>query len=164
MSQHGESEKHGPRLYCQPHDGSRTASFLPFKQAFMVGANAHYLNDDDFSIGQSINDIDQGGQAEGAAALPAAGAAGHAAATRKRRKRVTVAFSMIYAHIDNEHLRAMLVALQDEDRKAVDAWMIILQHCDQGTTDLNLQEVERLWANATIETIVGHKLESIMGS
>ena len=50
MAQHGESEKHGPRLYCQPHDGSRTASFLPFKQAFMVGANAHYLNDDDFSM------------------------------------------------------------------------------------------------------------------
>ena len=46
MSQHGESEKHGPRLYCQPHDGSRTASFLPFKQAFMVGANAHYASKD----------------------------------------------------------------------------------------------------------------------
>ena len=51
--------------------------------------------------------------------------------------------------VDDDQLRATMDDLPDDDRKAFDAWQIVIQNCDQGLTDLNLQEVERLWADNT---------------
>ena len=161
MSTNHDHDAKGPRLYCNPHDGSRSTSFLKFKREFRTGASAHYLNDDDYSVWQVFADTHQGGNAPGAPAIPGNGVAGHAAAVRKHTKRVNVAFERIYSHMDDDRLREMMDALPADDRRAYEAWQLVLRHCDQGTTDLNLQSIEDLWIESTIEKTVGHSAESI---
>ena len=161
MSQHDGDSSRGPRLYCPPHDGSRSDSFRPFHRQFRTGASAQYLSEDDYSVWQVLDDTHQGGNAPGAPAIPAAGAAGHAAAARKHKKRVAVAFERVYSHIDDERLREMMDALPADDRRGYDAWQLVLRHCSQGTSDLNLQAIEDEFTAASIEKTVGHGLESI---
>ena len=161
MANNDDDYKKGPRLYCNTHDGSRTTTFIKFKREFETGASAHYLNDDDYSIWQVLDDTHQGGNGATAPALPAAGAAGHAAATRKHKKRINVAFERVCSHIDDDRLREMMHALPADDRRAYDAWQLVLRNCDQGTTDLNLQAIEDAFVEASIEKTVGHSLESI---
>ena len=114
MSAHDSDDRRGPRLYCSPHDGSRTPSFIKFKREFKTGASAHYLHEDDYSVWTVLDDTHQGGNALGAPNLPAAGAAGHAAAMRKFNKRVAVAFERVYSHVDDERLQAMMDDLPND--------------------------------------------------
>ena len=69
-----------------------------------------FLHEDDWSIWQACTDMDQGGQGQGADALPAQGQNGHANAVRRRKKRQAKAFERIYAHMEDERLKEMLDA------------------------------------------------------
>jgi hypothetical protein len=162
MADDPASDKTGPRRYCAPHDGSRSPDFLPFEQNFRVGAMAHFLPEDDYSIWSAIDDTHQGGQANGAPQMPAPGAAGHAKAMRLFNKRIAVAFQMIYIHIDDTHMRATMMAIPDDDRRARLAWEYVLACCAEGTSDLDVQRLEQQFANATIENTVGHCVDSII--
>ena len=51
----------GPRRLCEPHDGSRTPSFLPFKRNFKTGLDAIFLHEDDYSLWSAVFGTDQGG-------------------------------------------------------------------------------------------------------
>ena len=41
------------RLFCDPHNGSRSPQFMKFKRDFKTGADAMFLNEDDWSIWQA---------------------------------------------------------------------------------------------------------------
>ena len=57
------------------------------------------MRDDEYSIGDTILDVDQGGQAAGATAMPSAAQTGHVGAMRRRKVRVNKAFGRIYQHL-----------------------------------------------------------------
>ena len=67
----------GPRRICEPHDGSRTPSFLIFKRNFKTCMDSIFLHEDDYSLWQAVFGTDQGGDDANAPALPAQGQAGH---------------------------------------------------------------------------------------
>jgi hypothetical protein len=136
MASEKTDDKHGPRMYTTPHDGSRSPAFISFHRNFRVGARAHFLPEDDSSVWSALEDTHQGGQAQGAPALPAQGQAGYAGAIRKYIKRIAVAFQMVYLHFDDEDMRATMDALPDDDRKARAAWLYALACCENGTSDL----------------------------
>ena len=56
-----------------PWDGSRTPAFRKFKRDLHAGADAFFLQEDDYSILSAWLDTDQGGQGQGADPLPAQG-------------------------------------------------------------------------------------------
>ena len=72
------------RLFTDPWNGSRTPAFLKFKRDFSAGMGATFLHEDDYSLWQACTDMDQGGQGQGADAMPAAGQNGFANAARRR--------------------------------------------------------------------------------
>ena len=74
----------------------------------MAGADAFFLNEDDWSLWQACSGMDQGGPAAGADALPALGQNGYQNAVRRRKKRQAKAFQLVYNHVDDERLREML--------------------------------------------------------
>ena len=104
----GDENKSRISLVCAPHDGSRSPAFLKFQRDFRAGTQAEFVKDDDYSVWQALNDIDQGGQDPNAPALPGGNAA--APAQRKRLRRQALAYKMAYAHIDDERIREMLDA------------------------------------------------------
>ena len=57
-------------LVCAPHDGSRSPAFLKFQRDFRAGTQAEFVKDDEYSVWQALNDIDQGGQDANAPAMP----------------------------------------------------------------------------------------------
>ena len=161
MSNHPTSTDIPHGHYCIAHDGSKTHTFRVFKEIFLVNASAEFMRDDEYSIGDTIMDVDQGGQAAGATAMPSAAQTGHVGAMRRRKVRVNKAFGRIYQHINDRRIREMLNALPRDDRLARDAWLLVLRMCDTEPTDLNVQEFEREWAQSTIENTVGYQLETI---
>ena len=155
-----DDHKHD-RLVCDAWNGSRTPGFLKFKRDFQAGLTALFLHEDDYSVWQALTDTDQGGQAAGADALPAQGQNGHANAVRKRRRRQAKAYERVYAHIDDERLREMLSALPDNDRRGVAAWNLVLTECDQGTSDLEILDIQAEFEAASIEKSVGYTADTI---
>jgi hypothetical protein len=121
-STHGNDSR-GPRTYCDPWDGSRSAAFLKFKRDFKAGADAHFLSEDDFSLWSACQDMDQGGGAAGADPLPGPQQAGYTNAIRRRKKRQAQAFERVYAHTCDERIREMLADLPNDDRKGAAACM-----------------------------------------
>ena len=148
-------------LFTEPWNGSRTPGFLKFKRDFAAGMGASFLHEDDYSLWQAATDIDQGGLANGADAMPAQGQSGHANATRRRRRRQMKTYERIYAHIDDERLREMLSSLVEDDRRGVNAWNLILRECDQGTSDLHILDIKKEFESCSIEQNVGYGDESI---
>ena len=146
-----DSNNHKPRRYCDPHDGSRTHYWRVFERNFRVGASADFMREDEHSIWSVIDDTHQGGLAVGAPALPGHAQAGHAAAARRQTVRVAVAFARIYDHINNEHLREMMVALPNDMRRARAAWLLVLDNCSMGTSDLNVQAIDTSNTNAVVQ-------------
>ena len=121
-------------LVCAPHDGSRSPAFLKFQRDFRAGTQAEFIKDDEYSVWQALNDVDQGGQDANAPAMPGGNAL--APAQRKRLRRQALAYKMAYAHVDDERIREMLDALNTPDRLGADAWQLILRECGEGTSDL----------------------------
>ena len=78
-----------------------------------MNACAEFMRDDEYSIGDTIMDVDQGGQAVGATAMPSAAQTGHVGAMRRRKVRVNKAFGRIYQHINDRRIREMLNALPE---------------------------------------------------
>ena len=151
----------GPRKLCEPHDGSRTTSFLVFKRNFKAPCDSMFLHEDDYSIWMAMEGTCQGGDDPNAPALPAQGQAGYLQAVRKRQKRQKKAFEIIFNHIDNERLKDMLHDLPDNGDKGRAAWLLILAECDLGTTDLDIRDVRATFESVTIVSSVGYTLETI---
>ena len=151
----------GPRRLCEPHDGSRTPSFLPFKRNFKTGLDAIFLHEDDYSLWSAVFGTDQGGDDPNAPALPAQGQNGYLQAVRKRAKRQKKAFEMVFNHIDNERLKDMLDDLPDNGDKGRAAWQLILAECDLGTTDLDIRDIRAEFESINILVSVGYTLETI---
>ena len=107
-----------------------------------------FLHEDDWSIWQACIDSDQGGQAQGADALPGPNQSGHANAVRRRKRRQKTAFKIVYKHIDNERIKEMLDALPDDDRRGAEAWKLVLNQCDLGASDLQMEEIRREFESA----------------
>ena len=95
------------RLFTDPWNGSRTPAFLKFKRDFSAGMGATFLHEDDYSLWQACTDMDQGGQGQGADAMPAAGQNGFANAARRRRRRQAKTFERVYAHMEDERIKEM---------------------------------------------------------
>ena len=104
-------------LVCAPHDGSRSPAFLKFQRDFRAGTQAEFVKDDEYSVWQALNDIDQGGNDPNAPPMPGGNAL--APAQRKRLRRQALAYKMAYAHIDDERIREMekVIARGDRDQR-----------------------------------------------
>ena len=162
-SNNGGNDGRGPRTYCDTHDGSRTPIFLRFKRNFMAGSSAQFLHEDDYSVWQACLDQDQGGNAAGADPMPGNQQAGHANAVRRRKRRQAQAFERVYAHVDDERIKEMLAALPEDGRRGAAAWALLLRECDQGTSDLEILQLKREFANASIEADIGYSEDTIIG-
>ena len=85
-----------------------------------------FNNEDDYSIWEACEDMDQGGlrTSLGQGADPMSGAQqnGHTNAVRRRKKRQNKAFERVYAHVDDERIKEMLDALPPSDRRGAEAW------------------------------------------
>ena len=86
MSTENKRDENGDRLLCDAWRGARTPEFRKFKRDFKASADAMFLTEDDYSVWQAMADTDQGGQAQGADALPGPNQAGHANAVRRRKR------------------------------------------------------------------------------
>ena len=157
---HNDSD-HTRKLLCDAWGGARAPGFLKFKRDLKAAANCIYLNEDDYSVWQAISDEDQGGNHPNADPLPAQGAGGHPAAVRKRKKRQAKAFAIVYAHIDDERIKELLDALPDTGRRGAEAWQLILDNCDSGTSDLEIKQLKKDWHSMSIEKTVGYSEETI---
>ena len=158
MSTENKRDENGDRLLCDPWRGARTPEFRKFKRDFKASADAMFLTEDDYSVWQAMADTDQGGQAQGADALPGPNQAGHANAVRRRSGQKT-AFKIVYKHIDNERIKEMLDALPDDDRRGAEAWKLVLNQCDLGASDLQMEEIQ--FESASISADVGHQEETM---
>ena len=136
--------------------------FLKFKRDFKTGSEALFLQDDDHSIWSACTDLDQGGSAAGAEAMPGATAAGYTNAVRRRKKRQAKAFWAVYAHVSDERLREMLDALPSDGSRGAAAWALLIRECDQGTSDLEIMLIRGDFTNATIEMNVGFSEDTII--
>ena len=145
MSRGSDDQNGHSRLFTDAWDGSRTPLFLRFKRDFQAGADAVFLHEDDYSIWQACTDLDQGGQAQGADQLPAQGQNGYTNAVRRRRKRQARAFQEVYRHVNDDRLKEMLSDLPSDDRRGANAWALLLRECDQGTTDLEIIDLQDTW-------------------
>ena len=86
-------------LVCAPHDGSRSPAFLKFQRDFRAGTQAEFVKDDEYSVWQALNDVDQGGHDANAPAMPGGNAL--APAQRKRLRRQALAYKMAYRVVLN---------------------------------------------------------------
>jgi hypothetical protein len=145
-------------LFCDPWNGSKTPAFRKFVRDFRAGADAQFLQDDDHSVWQACIDTDQGGRDPLAEAMPGATQAGYTNAVRRRKRRQNTAFKAIYNHIENERLREMLDALPSDDRRGAAAWALIKTQCDEGTSDLQLEDIKGEFILASIEKDIGYSL------
>ena len=102
-------------LVCAPHDGSRSPAFLKFQRDFRAGTQAEFVKDDEYSVWQALNDIDQGGQDPNAPAMPGGNAL--APAQRKRLRRQALAYKMVYAHIDDDSIYIPSTEQQARERR-----------------------------------------------
>ena len=84
MSSKGDDDKSYKLFTEAAWDGSRTPGFRKFKRDLHAGADAFFLNEDDYSILSAWLDLDQGGQGQGADAMPGQNQVGHANAVRRR--------------------------------------------------------------------------------
>ena len=115
-----------------------------------------FLQEDDSSIWSACNDMDAGGSAPGADPMPGPNQNGHANAVRRRAKRQAKAFAIVYAHISDERLKEMLDALPENGRRGAAAWALILNECDNGTSDLEVLTLKKDFENASIDGDIGH--------
>ena len=151
-----------PKLFTEaPWNGSRTPAFRKFKRDIQAGADAYFLHEDENSILQAWLDTDTGGQDPAADPLPAVGVNGHINAVRRRRRRQAKAFSILYNHIDDVRLREMLSAIPRGDRRGVEAWNLLIEECDEGTTDLQILAIRAEFETASIEKDVGYNEETV---
>ena len=161
MSTENKRDENGDRLLCDAWRGARTPEFRKFKRDFKASADAMFLHEDDYSVWQAMADTDQGGRDPNADPLPGQNQAGYANAVRRRKRRQKTAFKVIYRHIDNERIKEMLDALPDDDRRGAEAWKLILNQCDLGASDLQMEEIRREFESASISKDVGHQEETM---
>ena len=161
MSRDSGDNDNKVRLICDAWNGSRTPAFRKFKRDFQAGTSAMFLQDDDHSVWHALTDVDQGGQGANAEPLPGVNQAGHANAVRRRRKRQAKGYQIVYVHIDNERIKEMLSALPLDDRRGTSAWSLVLRQCDQGTSDLQIEEIKLDFANLSVEKDIGYSEETM---
>ena len=140
-----------------PFTGDRGEPFRTFKRDFLVFARGKFAKDDQFSFHSAFIGMDQGGTAAGAPAMP-----GTQAATQKQAVRRNQAFTFLYDLIDEPRLRQMLSDLADANPApaagiAKAAWDLVLQECDDSHDDLELGQLDLIWANTTVLNSVGYK-------
>ena len=156
MTGQSKEDSGGNRLWCDQWCGARNPGFRKFRRDYAAGATATFLHEDDYSLWQAMNDMDQGGLAHGADAMPAVNAAGYLNAMRRRKRRQAKAFERVYAHQADERIRDLLDALPDNDRRGAAAWALVLHECDMGSNDLITQDIKKEFQDFTIENAVGH--------
>ena len=148
-------------LLTAPHDGSRGASFLEFKQRFKSNMIAEFIGDSDWSAWETCIGADQGGGGQGAPNMPAINAQDHGAAVRNRIKRQAFAYKLVFRHINDPRLRELLNELGNPDSVGRDAWQLIETECQEQMTDLEIIELKERFTSATIMSSVGHSESSI---
>ena len=81
MSQRdGDRDSKTDRLICEPWNGSRSPEFRKFERNIKCDLLGYFLPEDECSIWDAMIDMDQGGQANGALAMPGQNQNGHAQA------------------------------------------------------------------------------------
>ena len=55
----------------------------------------------------------------------------------------------------------MLAALPNNDRRGASAWALVKTQCDQGNSDLQLEDIRADFINASIEKDIGYSEETI---
>ena len=95
-------------LLTAPHDGSRGTAFLEFERRFKSNMIAEFIGDEDFSAWECCIGMDQGGNGDGAPAMPALNANNRDQLIRKRIKRQAFAYKLVFRHINDPRLRELL--------------------------------------------------------
>lgn len=144
-----------------PFTGDRGEPFRTFKRDFLVFARGKFAKDDQYSYHTAFTGTDQGGVAAGAPPLPATQAAAQKQAVRRNQ-----AFTFLYDLIDEPRLRQMLSDLADANPPhaagiAKAAWDLVLQECDDSRDDLEVGQLDLIWATLTILNSIGYKISTI---
>ena len=143
-----------------PFDGVKGLRWHLFAQAFKAGAAADFIGEDDESMWEACTDVDTGGNAVGATAMPTAAAA-LAKAIRMRKKRQAKAYKFVYKHVDDERIKELLDALPMDDRRGAEAWALLESQCKPDQDDLAHMTIRGEWTSATIEKDVGYSVNTI---
>jgi hypothetical protein len=162
MSRDRDDDFKGNALICEPHNGSRTPQFAIFKRNFRTALDAMFLTDDSDSLWQACIDTDQGGSGPNAERMLTANQSGYQNAVRREKRRQAKAFALIYKHIDDERLKEMLDALAASNRRGTLAWALVERECANGTSDLEIQDYQLEFQQATIESTVGYCEDTII--
>ena len=148
-------------LLTAPHDGSRGTAFLEFERRFKSNMIAEFIGDEDFSAWECCIGMDQGGNGEGAPAMPALNANNRDQLIRKRIKRQAFAYKLVFRHINDPRLRELLNEIGDREDLAQSAWALIKRECEEQMTDLEVLELKERFTAATIMDAVGHSEATI---
>jgi hypothetical protein len=162
MSRDKDDDFKGTPLICEPHDGSRSPRFAIFKRNFRTGMDAIFLSDDSDSLWQACIDTDQGGAGPNAERMLGVQQNGYANAVRREKRRQAKTFAMVYRHIDDERIKEMLDALPVSNRRGTQAWALVEGECANGTSDLEIQDYQLEFQQATIENTVGYSEDTIV--
>lgn len=169
MSNNGDDDD--DRSQRLKYDGTRGPEFRKFRRDFLTKSRGKFAKDDRHSFRDAFLRVDEGGTGAGAPALPAAagGAGGgvnpaHGAAVTKRRIRHGQAFTFLFDSILDENLQQMLADLADTDPAELpgEAWDLIERECDEPDDDLEVQRMNRIWANTTVINTTGYKESTIV--
>ncbi|NCG06245.1 MAG: hypothetical protein GWP37_04670 [Gammaproteobacteria bacterium] len=154
--------EYDPRKYtlCGPHNGEKGLAFKTFADNFLTNIALAQIKDtaEFYDLAETIAGVDEGGPniPPGAAnpiAMPAAGAA-LASATRRRTKRLKLAYVYIYQHVTNEPLRRMLIA--EAYNNGYLAWQVLVRECDEPITQLELEDLKQNVREQKILDTVGY--------
>ena len=151
----------GPRLFCTPSKGAREPAVRTFLQDFEACASAYYVQDDEYSIWEALNDTDQGGTDPNADAMPGPNQNGHTNAMRRRKRRQNTAYKIAYNHVDNVRIRELFAAVPKDNRRGVNAWIIFIRECGEDSNDLQVLSIKLDFTGASIEKDVGYSDETI---
>ena len=61
MQRERDDDSKSNALFCEPWNGSRQPQFRKFVRDFRTNADAYFMHEDDYSIWQACDDMDQGG-------------------------------------------------------------------------------------------------------
>ena len=126
---------------CAPFDGTRGEEFLAFERDFTAAIADEA---DDYS---SLLECLQG-------TCPAPENATQRRASIKRSKTL---FGKIFRHISNDGLRKRLSAMEGNDNMSGRAaWLLLERECRPVISDLDVERLNALWVNASIQNSVGH--------